>query len=75
MIAAFRNHLPVKIRFGDGVCGDLPEVLAEEGAARPFVIMDRGLDGFVPGVAAALAALPGAVMFEKDAGEPTVGAG
>jgi choline dehydrogenase len=72
MIAPFRNHLPVKIRFGDGVAGDLAEVVASEGASRPFVIMDEGLDGFVPGVAAALGDLPGAIRFEKTAGEPTV---
>jgi choline dehydrogenase len=71
MIAPFRNHLPVKIRFGDGVAGMLADVLEEEGANRPFLIMDRGLDGFVPGVAAAIAPLAGAVRFEKDAGEPT----
>src|SRR5947207_9407440 len=71
MIAPFRNHLPVKIRFGDGVAGDLSAVLGDEGARRPFLIMDRGLDGFVPGVAAAIAPLEGAVRFEKDAGEPT----
>jgi len=34
--------------------------------------MDAGIDGFVPGVAAAIAPLTGAVRFEKDAGEPTV---
>jgi alcohol dehydrogenase len=73
MIAPFRNHLPVKIRFGDGVAGDLAEVLAAEGATRPFVIMDEGLDGFIPGVADALGAVPGAVRFEKAPGEPTVG--
>jgi alcohol dehydrogenase len=72
MIAPFRNHLPVKIRFGDGVAGDLAEVIASEGASRPFVIMDEGLDGFVPGVAAALGDLSGAIRFEKTAGEPTV---
>jgi choline dehydrogenase len=71
MIAPFRNHLPVKIRFGDGVAAQLAAVLDEEGASRPFLIMDRGLDGFVPGVAAAIAPLTGAVRFEKDAGEPT----
>src|SRR5204862_291673 len=71
MIAPFRNHLPVKIRFGDGVAGDLSAVLDDEGARRPFLIMDRGLDGVVPGVAAAIAPLEGAVRFEKDAGEPT----
>ena len=73
MIAPFRNHLPVKIRFGDGVAGELAEVLAAEGAARPFVIMDEGLDGFIPGVAATLDAVPGAIRFEKAPGEPTVG--
>jgi alcohol dehydrogenase len=71
MIDPFRNHLPVKIHFGDGVAGQLAAVLADEGATRPFLIMDRGLDGFVPGVAAAIAPLGGAVRFEKDAGEPT----
>src|SRR5207245_9694384 len=73
MIAPFRNHLPVKIRFGDGVAGDLPAVLADEGASKPFLIMDRGLDGFVPGVAAAIAPLDGAVRCERNAGEPTAG--
>ncbi|HVI37358.1 MAG TPA: iron-containing alcohol dehydrogenase, partial [Gaiellales bacterium] len=72
MIAPFRNHLPVKIRFGDGVASQLGAVLDEEGAERPFLIMDRGLDQFVPGVAAAIAPLEAAVRFEKDAGEPTV---
>src|SRR6478735_8886767 len=73
MIAPFRNHLPVKIRFGDGVAGDLAEVLAAEGSTRPFVIMDEGLDGFIPAVADALGAAPGAILFEKAPGEPTVG--
>jgi alcohol dehydrogenase class IV len=72
MIPAFRNHLPVKIRFGDGVSTDLASVLEEEGASRPFVIIDRGLDELIPGVAQALAPLSGAMRFEKDAGEPTV---
>ncbi|MDX6545243.1 MAG: choline dehydrogenase [Gaiellales bacterium] len=71
MIDPFRNHLPVKIRFGDGVAGQLSAVLADEAVSRPFLIMDRGLDGFVPGVAAAIGPLDGAVRFEKDAGEPT----
>jgi alcohol dehydrogenase len=72
VITAFRNHLPVKIRFGDGVAGDLAAVLAEEGATRPFLIMDRGLDQIVPGIASAIAPLGAAQRFEKDAGEPTV---
>jgi choline dehydrogenase len=73
MIPAFRNHLPVKIRFGDGAAAELRTALAEEGASRPFVIMDAGLDQLIPGVAEALAPVEGAVRFEKEAGEPTVG--
>ncbi|MGN6379784.1 MAG: iron-containing alcohol dehydrogenase family protein [Gaiellales bacterium] len=68
----FRNHLPVKIRFGDGVAADLAGVLEEERVTRPLVVIDRGLESLIPGVAAALAGVPGAVRYEKDPGEPTV---
>ena len=71
-VASFRNHLPVKIRFGDGVACDLSAVLAEEGATRPLIVIDEGLEGLVPEVAAAVAALTGAERFEKEPGEPTV---
>jgi choline dehydrogenase len=71
-VAAFRNHLPVKIRFGAGVCADLPGVLAEEGAARPLVVIDEGLAGLVPQVADVLGRMAGAQTFEKAPGEPTV---
>jgi choline dehydrogenase len=71
-IPPFRNHLPVKIRFGDGVAAALTDVLAEEGVTRPLVVIDGGLVDMVPGVAAALAATSGAIRFEKDPGEPTV---
>ena len=39
---------------------------------RPLIVIDAGLDGMVPGVAAALAPLPDAVRYEKAPGEPTV---
>ena len=68
----FRNHLPVKIRFGAGVAADLAAVLADEGATRPLVVIDAGLAGLVPQVADALAAVSGAATFEKAPGEPTV---
>ena len=68
----FRNHLPVKIRFGAGVAADLAAVLADEGATRPLVVIDAGLAGLLPQVADALAAVPGATTFEKAPGEPTV---
>ena len=48
-IPAFRNHLPVKIRFGEGCSADLAQVVADEGAGRPLVVIDAGLDGLVPG--------------------------
>jgi alcohol dehydrogenase len=72
MIEPFRNHLPVKIRFGEGVSAQLGAVLAEEGSTRPFLVMDEGLEGFVPGVATAIAPIGSSVRFEKAAGEPTV---
>src|SRR6185437_5981110 len=65
-------HLPVKIRFGEGVAADLASVLAEEGAAKPLVVIDEGLAGLVPRVAEALGAVAGATSFEKAPGEPTV---
>ena len=46
MIAPFRNHLPVKIRFGDGVAGQLGRCWTRRARERPFLIMDRGLDEF-----------------------------
>ena len=71
-IPAFRNHLPVKIRFGDGCSADLAQVLADEDATRPLIVIDAGLAEMVPGVAAALAPLTDAVHYEKAPGEPTV---
>src|SRR6476620_844798 len=71
-VAPFRNHLPVKIRFGEGVAADLGSVLADEGASRPLIVIDQGLEGLVAEVAAAIAPLAGAERFEKDPGEPTV---
>jgi choline dehydrogenase len=70
-VAPFRNHLPVKIRFGEGIAGDLAAVLDEEGAARPLVVVDRGLEELVPAVAEALAPVRAAERFEKEPGEPT----
>src|SRR6478736_4619727 len=71
-VAPFRNHLPVKIRFGEGVAADLASVLADEGASRPLIVIDEGLEGLVAEVAAAIAPLTGAERFEKEPGEPTV---
>ncbi len=76
-IAAFGNHLPVRIRFGEGVADTLPAVLAEAGSSRPFVMLDEGIETFNAPVAALLALLDAtdgitATRFGKPAGEPTL---
>ncbi len=71
-IAPFRNHLPVQIRFGDGVAQELAGILEAEDVRRPLMVVDAGLADLVPGVASALDAVGRAVRFEKDPGEPTV---
>ena len=48
-IPAFGNHLPVKVRFGEGVAGTLPEVLSEIGAVRVFLMVDEGIERPQPG--------------------------
>jgi choline dehydrogenase len=77
VVPAFGNHLPVKIRFGDGRAAELPGVLAELGTSRVFVMVDEGIDKFNPAVATLLADLAATdglsvTKFEKPAGEPTI---
>lgn len=75
-IASFRNHLPVKVRFGEGVVSELADVLAEEGASRTFVILDEGLEELLPSVATALEAVAArgieVIRFTRAAGEPAL---
>jgi alcohol dehydrogenase len=75
-IPPFANHLPVRIRFGEGVLASLPEVLAAEGARRPFLVVDEFVQT-LPAVAAVLATVEershAAGRYAKAAGEPTVG--
>ncbi len=51
-VAAFGNHLPVRIRFGEGVAAELPAIVESERARRPVVVIDAGLEESSPGVAA-----------------------
>lgn len=61
--APFAGYLPVRIRFGDGVAGELPQVLADAGLTRPFVVLDPNVpDPPVPA---------GAVVYEIARREPT----
>lgn len=65
----FANHLPVHVRFGDGVLAELPAVLAEFCARRPLVFVDEAVSdrpeflGVLP---------PQATVAVLDAGEPTI---
>ncbi|ADB52827.1 iron-containing alcohol dehydrogenase family protein [Conexibacter woesei] len=74
IIAPFGNHLPVRIRFGDGVAMELPEVVIGAGASSALVVVDEGLAQVNPAVGEALAALTAAgievVHSQKGAGEP-----
>lgn len=71
MTYAFANHLPIRIRFGDGVVTALPEILAGDGVARPFVVLDPNVAA-LPAVAGVLGALERAVVAEIEPGEPTL---
>ncbi len=72
VIPPFGNHLPVRIRFGEGAIASLAEALASDGASRPFVVVDEFVQS-LPQVQAALgAAGEEAGRFVKAPAEPTV---
>ena len=70
-LAPFGNHLPIRIRFGDGEIARLPEILKDEGAQSTVAIIDRAVCDH-PAIVAALNAAPGTVTtWVKEPGEPT----
>jgi len=76
-IEGFNNHLPVKVRFGEGKALSLPEVVAECGATRVFLMVDEGIEKFNPAAKACIDNLIThseitVTTFEKPAGEPTI---
>ena len=76
-ISAFNNHLPVKVRFGEGVAQTLPAVVAELGASKVFLMVDKDIEKFNPAAATLIdqiKAAPGisVTLLEKPAGEPTI---
>ncbi|MSO43263.1 MAG: iron-containing alcohol dehydrogenase [Candidatus Planktophila sp.] len=76
-ITAFNNHLPVKVRFGEGVAQTLPAVVAELGASKVFLMVDKDIEKFNPAAAKLIAQMNSAsgitlTLFEKPAGEPTI---
>jgi alcohol dehydrogenase len=70
-IPPFGNHLPVRIRFGEGAVASLPDALAAEGASRPFVVVDDAVQS-LPAIASVLAGLAEAGRFVKSPAEPTI---
>jgi alcohol dehydrogenase len=75
-VSPFSNHLPVKVRFGEGVVSELAAVLAEEDASRAFVVLDAGLDEVLAPLGAALAATVDrgieVIRFTRAPGEPSL---
>jgi len=76
-IPAFGNHLPVKVRFGQGIASTLPDVLAEIGSTQVFLMVDQGIERHNPAVAELLGELAGrtgltVTRFDKPAAEPTI---
>ncbi|NCW72049.1 MAG: iron-containing alcohol dehydrogenase [Actinobacteria bacterium] len=76
-ISAFNNHLPVKVRFGEGVAETLPAVVAELGASKVFLMVDKDIEKFNPAAAKLIDQMKAAAgitvtLFEKPAGEPTI---
>ncbi|CAB4547687.1 MAG: iron-containing alcohol dehydrogenase [Actinobacteria bacterium] len=76
-IEAFNNHLPVKVRFGEGVAVSLPVVIDELGAKKVFLMVDAGIEKFNPAAKSIIDRLVTishltVTVFEKPAGEPTI---
>ena len=77
MITAFNNHLPVKVRFGEGIANSLPAVISELGAQKVFLMVDAGIEKFNPSAKSVIDQLLTVgdltvTIFEKPAGEPTI---
>jgi alcohol dehydrogenase len=76
-ITAFNNHLPVKVRFGEGVAQTLPAVVAELGTSKVFLMVDKDIEKFNPAAKQLIDLMNSAAgisvtLFEKPAGEPTI---
>jgi alcohol dehydrogenase len=74
---AFNNHLPVKVRFGEGRADSLVDVIGEFGATKVFLMVDEGIEKFNPAAKATVDNLMSAsqyvvTVFEKPGGEPTI---
>jgi alcohol dehydrogenase len=68
--APFWNHLPIRIRFGDGVVSELAAILDGAGLRRAFLVVDPAVAG-IPQLASALAAVAPVAEWPIPAHEPT----
>ena len=76
-IEGFNNHLPVKVRFGEGKALTLPDIVLECGATKVFLMVDAGIEEFNPAAKVCIDNLLShssiaVTTFEKPAGEPTI---
>ena len=73
-VASFHSQLPVRIAFGDGVIGELPDALSALGGARALVVVEEPVAGHADVVATLAAAESAGVRLDrvvKGPGEPT----
>ena len=73
-VTAFHSQLPVRIAFGDGVIGELPDALSALGAPSALVVVEEPVAGHTDVVAALAAAESAGVRLDrvvKGPGEPT----
>ena len=76
-LAPFNNHLPVKIRFGNGISKSLPSVINELNVKNILLMVDDGIEKFNPAAADLINLLKSEKgfsisVFAKAAGEPTI---
>jgi alcohol dehydrogenase len=63
-IDAFNNHLPVKVRFGEGKALGLADVVAEFGATKVFLMVDDATNALTKSGAQVLVALSGGSVID-----------
>ena len=73
----FNNHLPVKIRFGEGISKTLPAVIGEVSSKHVFLMVDAQIEKFNPAAGDLINVLKAdgsfkVTLFENPAGEPTI---
>jgi alcohol dehydrogenase class IV len=77
LVPAFNNHLPVKVRFGDGTAAELVPILRGLGATSVLLLVDDGIAQFNPAAATVIDTLEtefgtSLARYDKPAGEPTI---